>query len=385
MIINPQVILLNKSATLKITALTKKLVAEGKDVVNFAAGEPDFDTPDFIKEAACTAINEGFTKYTPSAGMPALREAIAAKFRTKNNIAYEAKNIIVTSGAKYALYVAFLALLKGGDEVLIPSPYWVSYPEMATLCSAKTKILATSPQNNFKILPDELAQAVTPSTKVLMLNYPSNPTGATYSRRELNALAEVVKDKDIFVISDEIYEVLVYDGNEHVSFASLEGMYERTVTVNGFSKAFSMTGWRLGYLAAPDEFIEQACKIIDHTTSCACAISQRAGLAALGNESIALEVRKTFQSRRDLLMRGLSECKGIKPYKPQGTFYMFCDIRDTKMNSFDFASKLLKEKLVSSIPADAFGWDGFLRLSFSTSDEQIEKGISRIKEFLSNI
>ena len=276
-------------------------------------------------------------------------------------------------------------MLKSGDEILIPSPYWVSYPEMATLCSAKIKFLETKAENNFKILPGELKESITGTTKVLVLNYPSNPTGATYDRDELRALTKVIKDKNISVISDEIYEVLLYDGAEHVSVASLDGMYERTITVNGFSKAYSMTGWRLGYLAGPEELIAQASKIIDHTTSCASAISQRAGLAALGNEKLAQEVKKTFQGRRDLLMKGLSGLKGIEPYKTQGTFYMFCDIRDTNLSSFEFASKLLEEKLVSCIPADAFGWDGYVRLSFSTSNEQIEKGILRIKEFLSDL
>jgi aspartate aminotransferase len=385
MIINSQVASLNKSATLKITALTKKLIAEGKDVVNFAAGEPDFDTPESIKSAACTAVAEGFTKYTPSAGMLPLREAIAADFQSIDNITYQSKNIIVTSGAKYALYVAFLTLLSPGDEIIIPSPFWVSYPEMATLCKARVKLLRTTPQNDFKIVPGKLEAAITKTTKVLILNYPSNPTGMTYTRQELEDLSRVVKSKDLFVVSDEIYRALVYDGLKHTGFASLEGMFEKTITVNGFSKTYSMTGWRLGYLAAPDDIAAQASKIIDHTTSCASSISQRAGIAALADKNIPLEVNKLFQARRDMLWNGLSEVEGLTVYRPKGTFYMFCDISKTGLSSFEFASQLLERKMVSCIPAESFGWEGFVRLSFATSDAQIIKGIERIREFLSEI
>ncbi|MBN3040211.1 MAG: pyridoxal phosphate-dependent aminotransferase [Candidatus Omnitrophica bacterium] len=379
--LNPRVLSLSKSATLKITALTKKLIREGKDVVNFAAGEPDFDTPDFIKQEAIKAINHGFTKYTPSAGVPALREAIAQKLNLENKIPLKPEGVIVTSGAKYAVYVALSTLLEDNQEVIIPSPYWVSYPEMVKLAGAKASYLAADEKDNFKINPLHLEKAINHKTKILILNYPSNPTGITYTYEDLKAISAIVKKRRIYVISDEIYEALLYDGLKHYSFAALPDMFERTITINGFSKAFSMTGWRLGYLAGPEEIINQASKMIDHTTSCACAISQKAAVAAFKYSDWVEESRRIFQKRRDLLFNGLSACPKITPFKSQGTFYMFCDIRKTGLNSFDFASKLLENHLVSCVPADAFGIDGFIRLSFSTSEEQITKGIERIKNF----
>ncbi|MBU1113119.1 MAG: pyridoxal phosphate-dependent aminotransferase [Candidatus Omnitrophica bacterium] len=383
--INPQVTALNKSATLKITALTKKLIAEGKDVVNFAAGEPDFDTPEFIKDQARQALASGLTKYTPSCGIPALREAIAAKLRTENNIPAQAQNVIVTSGAKYAIYVALLTLVQSGDEVIIPSPYWVSYPEMVQLCGAKPKFLKGLKEDDFKITPASLAKAITAKTKVLILNYPNNPTGLTFSRKELEEIYQVVKDRDIFVISDEIYEVLSYDSLEHTSFASLADAAKKTITINGFSKTFSMTGWRLGYLSAPDEVSEQASKIIDHTTSCACSISQNAAFSAFKDQQWPKKVQAIFQERRDIIWKGLKECPELDPIKPQGTFYLFCDISSTGLNASDFATQLLEKHLVSCIPADSFGISGFVRMSFATSNQQISKGIERIKVFLTEL
>jgi len=383
--INPQVSSLNKSATLKIAALTKKLIREGKDVVNFAAGEPDFDTPLFIKEEAKAAIDRGFTKYTPSAGWIELKEAIAVKLNQENKIQASASNIIVTPGAKYAIFMAMFTLLSPGDEIIIPSPYWVSYPEMVKLIAAKTVVLPTKRFNDFKIDPEELEKVITPKTKLLILNYPNNPTGVTYSRQELEEILAVVKEKKILVLSDEIYEVLTYDGREHTSFASLPEAFSSTITINGFSKTFSMTGWRIGYLVADERIINEASKIIDHTTSCASSISQSAALAALSNKEWQEEIRNKFQERRDALWEGLSAFSELKPVKPQGTFYLFCDIRGSGLNSFDFATKLLENFLTSCIPADAFGEEGYLRCSFSTSLEQIAKGVQRIGDFLSTI
>ena len=383
--INPQVSSLNKSATLKITALTKKLIREGKDVVNFAAGEPDFDTPLFIKEEAKAAIDKGLTKYTPSAGWIELKEAIAAKLNQENKIQASASNIIVTSGAKYAIFTAMFTLLSPGDEVIIPSPYWVSYPEMVKLIAAKTVVLPTKRSNDFKVDPGELEKAITSKTKLLILNYPNNPTGATYSRQELEEILAVVKEKKILVLSDEIYEVLTYDGREHTSFASLPEAFSSTITINGFSKTFSMTGWRIGYLVADERIINEASKIIDHTTSCASSISQSAALAALGNKEWQEEIRNKFQERRDALWEGLSNFSELKPVKPQGTFYLFCDIRGSGLGSFDFATRLLENFLTSCIPADTFGEEGYLRCSFSTSLEQIAKGVQRIGDFLNTI
>lgn len=383
--INPQVSSLSKSATLKITALTKKLISEGKDVVNFAAGEPDFDTPLFIKEEAKAAIDKGLTKYTPSAGRVDLKEAIAAKLNQENKIQASASNIIVTSGAKYAIFTAMFTLLSPGDEVIIPSPYWVSYPEMAKLIAAKIVVLPTKRSNEFKVGPEELEKVITSKTKLLILNYPNNPTGVTYSRQELEEILAVVKKKKILVLSDEIYEVLTYDGREHTSFASLPEAFDSTITINGFSKTFSMTGWRIGYLVADQRIINEVSKIIDHTTSCASSISQSAALAALGNKEWKAEIKNKFQERRDALWSGLSAFSELKPIKPQGTFYLFCDIRGSGLNSFDFATKLLENFLTSCIPADPFGQEGYIRCSFSTSLEQIAKGVQRIGEFLATL
>jgi len=376
---------LSSSSTLKITALTKKLKKEGKDVVNFAAGEPDFDTPQFIKEKAKLAIDEGLTKYTPSAGTDEIRQAICRKLKEENNIPCEASNIIVTSGAKYAIFVSMVAFLDKGDEVLIPSPFWVSYPEMVKLCGAKAKIIKTKAKDNFKLSADTLARAISKKTKLLVLNYPSNPTGVTYSEGELKAIYDVVKDKNIIVLSDEIYEILTYDAARHISFASIGDAHKFTVTINGFSKSFSMTGWRLGYLEAAANFIEAISKVIDHTTSCASSVSQAAGLAAIEDKKWPQTMREEFENRRNLLFSGLVPLKKIKPFKPSGTFYMFCDIKKSGLSSVEFSSRLLDEHLVSTIPADSFGAEGFIRLSFATSTQDIEKGIARIKSFISSL
>ncbi len=373
---------LSSSATLKITALTKRLKKEGKDVVNFAAGEPDFDTPLFIKEKAKKAIDDGFTKYTPSAGTNELREAIARKLKEENGIACESSSIIITSGAKYAIYAAMAAFLNPKEEALIPSPYWVSYPAMAIICGAKPKIIKTKERDGFKLTAQTLSKAISKKTKLLILNYPSNPTGATYSNEELKEIYEVIKDKNIIVLCDEIYEALTYDGKKHTSFASIGDAAKFTVTVNGFSKTFSMTGWRIGYLCADKNFAGAISKLIDHTTSCASSISQAAALAAINDKTWPSQMLAKFEERRNLLWEGLKGLRKIKPLLPQGTFYMLCDIKKSGLASMDFSSQLLDKYLVSTIPADSFGAEGFVRLSFATSDEDINKGIARIKSFL---
>ncbi len=383
--LNPRVLALNKSATLKITAATKKLIKEGEDVVNLAAGEPDFDTPQQIKEAAKQAINEGFTKYTPSTGTPELKNAIAQKLIKENGLSVDASNIIVTAGAKYAIFIGIFTLVQPDDEVIMPCPYWVSYPEIVKLAGAKSYFLETKAENDFKINPQDLEKAITPKTKVLILNYPNNPTGTTYSKKELEQIYEIAKKKNIFVLSDEIYESLVYDNTAHLSFASIPGAEKLTLTVNGFSKAFSMTGWRVGYLVGPKKIISAASKIIDHTTSCLTSISQKAALAAFELNQWRLKARAEFENRRNLLWEGLNSCDKIKVIKPKGTFYMFCDITETGLSSFDFANKLLESQRVSCIPASAFGKEGFVRLSFSTNTEQLSKGVDRIKKFISTL
>jgi aspartate aminotransferase len=383
--INPLISSLKGSSTLKITALTKKLKKEGKDIVNFAAGEPDFDTPAFVKDEAKRAIDEGFTKYTPSSGMLELREAIARKLNEENKIACQAQNIIVTCGAKYAIYAAILTVAGKGDQVIIASPYWVSYPEMVRLSGAKIKVIATNSRNSFKIQPKDLQKALTSKTKLLILNYPNNPTGMTYTEEELTQLFEVIRDKGVYILSDEIYEKLIYDGRTHTSFATISGAAKNTLTVNGFSKSFSMTGWRIGYLAADEKIINEASKIIDHTTSCVSSISQRAALVALKNTSWQDTLRAEFEKRRNFLWNGLTDCKKLVPFKSEGTFYMFCDIRKTGLSSEEFASRLLEKKCVSVIPADSFDAEGYVRLSFATALEDIEKGLMRIKQFLNEL
>jgi aspartate aminotransferase len=376
---------LSSSTTLKITALTKKLKIQGKDVVNFAAGEPDFDTPFFIKEAAKKAIDSGLTKYTPSAGTNELREAIARKLKEENAVVCESSNIIVTAGAKYAIYAAMAAFLNPKEEVMIPAPYWVSYPEMAILCGAKSKIIKTKQRDGFKLTAQALSRAITKKTKMLILNYPSNPTGVSYSAEELKEIYEVVKGKNIIVLSDEIYEVLTYDGKKHVSFASIGDASKFTVTVNGFSKSFSMTGWRMGYLAASQNFVGAISKLIDHTTSCASSISQAAALCAINDKEWPNQMRTQFENRRNQLWDGLKGLKKIKPLRPSGTFYMLCDIKKSGLSSLDFSSQLLDKQLVSTIPADSFGAEGFIRLSFATSNDDINKGIARLKTFVNEL
>jgi len=385
--INPQVGALNRSSTLKLTALTKKLKKEGKDVVNFTAGEPDFDTPDFIKKAAKAAIDAGFTKYTPSTGALELREAIVQKLKDDNGLTYTANDIIVSSGAKYAIYIAMLTALEQGSEVILPVPYWVSYPEMIRLCGAQVKFLPCRKEDGFKIDIKALEKAVTPKTRMLVMNYPANPTGVTYTREELLPIAQLAVKKNFYVLSDEIYEKIIFDGLKHISFGALSAdTHKITLTVNGFSKSSAMTGWRLGYLAGPAEFIAQASKVADHTTSCASSISQKAGLAALTDTSWQAAMCKEFEKRRDILFKGLSTCgEKFIPYKPQGAFYMFCDIRKTGLKSDQFCTKLLEKHLVSCIPADSFGAEGYIRLSFATSIADIEKGILRIKKFLGEL
>lgn len=381
--INPRASSLNDSTTLKITALTKRLRQEGKDIVNFAAGEPDFDTPDFIKEAAIKAIRDGFTKYTPSSGILELREAIARKLKEENQLDVGPEDIIVTAGAKYAIFAALFALVSEGEEVIIPSPYWVSYPEMVKLTGGTIRFLETREDNNFKIEVSDLKKVISKNTRVLVLNYPNNPTGVTYTYEELKQIYDIIKDKkNITVISDEIYEALTYDGKKHVSFGAFNGAGDCTVTINGFSKTFSMTGWRMGYLVASRQIINTVSKIIDHTTSCPSSVSQKAAQAALSDRSWQIKAKNEFEKRRDLLWGELSQCRKLKPVKPEGTFYMFCDIAKTGLSSFEFSTKLLEEQLVSCIPADAFGKEGFIRLSFATSMERISKGIDRIKAFI---
>jgi len=372
------------SPTLAISAKAKKLKSEGKDVINFSAGEPDFDTPDFIKEKAIEAIKAGFTKYTPTTGIPELKQAISEKFKKDNALEYSPGQIVVSCGAKHSIFNILFALIEKGDGVIIVSPYWVSYPEMVNLCEGEVQLIKTRPENNFKFTPAELKKNINAKTKLLILNSPSNPCGSVYSKEELERIAEICVAKNIWVLSDEIYEKLVYDGLKHYSLASLnQDIYNLTATVNGVSKAYSMTGWRLGYLAGPPELVRRICDIQDHSTSNPASISQKAALAALQADSdFTKNMCAEFQKRRDYIVSRLDKIKKLSYVKPQGAFYIFIDISGCKMGSLEFASRLLDETFVAVVPGKAFGMDNYVRISFATSLAQIEKGMNRIEEWL---
>ncbi|HNX81247.1 MAG TPA: pyridoxal phosphate-dependent aminotransferase [Candidatus Omnitrophota bacterium] len=375
---------INPSATLAITSKAKKLRSEGKDVVTFAAGEPDFDTPDFIKDAAYEAIKCGFTKYTPTTGIPDLKNAICDKFKKDNGLVYVPSQVIVSCGAKHSIFNALFVLVEKGDEVLIPSPYWVSYPEMVNLCEATPRFIKTSARNKFKMTTADLERAITAKTKVLILNSPSNPTGCVYTKEELEAIAKICVAKRIFVIADEIYEKIIFDGQRHVSIASFsKEIYDLTITVNGLSKSHSMTGWRIGYVGAPQDIADAISKFQDHSTSNPTSIAQKAAVAALrAPDDFCVRMCAEFEKRRDYIVKRLSSIKQFNVVRPEGAFYVFCGIKGIKLDSLQFAVRLLDEALVAVIPGVSFGWDEFVRFSFATNIEQIEKGVTRIEEWL---
>lgn len=372
------------SPTLGITSRAKKMRQDGVDVVGFGAGEPDFETPRHIKDSAIKAISEGFTKYTPSTGIPRLKEAICEKLERDNSLKYEPSQIAVSCGAKHCLYNILQVICNEADEVIIPSPYWVSYPEMVKLACARPVVLETAQKGGFKIAPELLKAKLSKNAKVLILNSPCNPTGSVYTRGELEAIAEVVVQAGIFVISDEIYEHLIYDGQKHVSMASLSrAIYELCLVVNGVSKSYSMTGWRIGYLAGAQEAVRAIGRLQDHSTSNPSSISQMAALAALtGDQGCVRQMREEFQKRRDYMAGRLEKIEKLSFLKPQGTFYIFCDISGLGMGSVEFAQRLLEEAKVAVIPGEGFGWDTHIRLSFATSMENIKKGMDRIEDFI---
>lgn len=378
---------LNPSSTLTITAKTKKLKSEGHDIVNFAAGEPDFDTPDFIKDAAITAIKAGFTKYTPTTGIPELKKIISDKLRKDNSLEYDSSQIAVSCGAKHSIFNALFVLLNKGDEVIIPSPYWVSYPEMVRLAEGKPCFIETSPENDFKITIKDLEKYTNPKTKAIILNSPSNPTGCIYTEDELRQIAKICVAKKIFVISDEIYEKIMFDNLRHVSIASFgKDIYNLTVTVNGLSKSYSMTGWRIGYLAGPADIVDAVSKLQDHSTSNPASISQKAAVAALNvPDDFPKLMAAEFQKRRDYAIERLGKIKKISFVKPKGAFYIFCDISNAGLDSLTFANRLLEEVYVSLIPGIGFGKDDYVRISFATALTQIEKGMNRIEGWLNKL
>jgi len=377
---------INPSATLAITAKAKKLKSEGKDIINFAAGEPDFDTPDFIKDAAIASIKAGFTKYTPTTGIPELKNLISNKFKKDNSLDYAPSQIVVSCGAKHSLFNTLLALVDREDEVLIPSPYWLSYPEMVNLSEGIVHFIKTSPVNNFKITIADLEKNINAKTKMLILNSPSNPTGCVYNLEELKEIARICVAKKIFVTSDEIYEKIIYDNLKHISIASLgKDIYDLTITVNGLSKSFSMTGWRIGYLGGAQYIVEAISKIQDHSTSNPASISQKAAVAALNApDDFSRNLCQEFQKRRDYLAKRLSGIKKISFVLPQGAFYVFCDISQTGLDALTVANRLLDEAQVALIPGEGFGRNDYIRISFATSLQHLEKGMDRIEEWLGN-
>jgi aspartate aminotransferase len=379
---------INPSSTLAITSRAKKLKAEGKDVISFAAGEPDFDTPDFIKDAAVEAIKSGFTKYTPSTGTPELKKLICEKFKRDNGLDYKPEQVVVSCGAKHSIFNTLLVLVDPGDEVLIPSPYWVSYPEMVNLCGGKPRFIKTFAGNSFKVSPKDLERNVRAKTKLFVLNSPSNPTGCVYERGELQEIAEICARKNIFVISDEIYENIIFDGLKHESIAaSNPEIYNLAITINGLSKSHSMTGWRIGYLGAPADIAEAISRLQDHSTSNPSSISQKAAQAALTDTSsgFSKKMAAEFQARRDYIVTRLKKIKKMNYILPRGAFYIFCGISKTKLDSVTFASRVLDEALVAVIPGNGFGKDDYIRMSFATGLKQIEEGMNRIENWVSRL
>ena len=374
---------LTPSLTLSIDSKAKAMKAEGIDVCGFGAGEPDSDTPEHIKRAAIEALEAGFTKYTPNAGIPELRQAIADKLAADNGLNYRAGQIVVSNGAKHACYNAILATCQPGDEVIIPAPYWVSYPDMVRLVGAEPVIVPTSERNAWKMRPEDFENAMTPRTKMLIMNSPGNPTGSVYTREELEAIVNVAAEEDIYVLSDEIYEKLVYDDAKHVSIGSLsKEAYDLTITVNGFSKSYAMTGWRLGYLAAPDAVVRAVDSIQSHTSSNPCSFSQYGALAALkGDQQPLADMREEFEMRRNYMFDRISKISNVTAIKPQGAFYMLVNISQLGLTSQNFADRLLSKANVAVVPGAAFGDDRTVRFSYATSLDVIKKGLDRFQDF----
>src|SRR6476469_130172 len=375
------------SITLAIAAKAKAMKAEGIDVCSLSTGEPDFDTPEHVKAAAKQALDEGKTKYGPVAGEPLLKAAIARKLRDDNNLNYQPENIIVTNGGKHSLYNLMMALIEPGEEVIIPAPYWLSYPEMVKLASGKPVIVRTDASTGYKITPEQLSRAITPKTKLFVLNSPSNPTGMVYTLAEIKALAEVIVDRDILVVADEIYEKIIYDGAQHVSIGSLgKEIFDRTLISSGFAKAYSMTGWRIGYLAGPIELIKATSTIQGHSTSNVCTFAQYGAIAALESSQESVEkMRLAFAERRQVIFELLDAVPGISCIKPDGAFYMFVNISKTGMNSLEFCDAFLEQQQVAVIPRIAFVADDHIRLSYATDLGTIKKAVERLDKFVRSI
>jgi aspartate aminotransferase len=375
------------SVTLTIAALAKAMQQDGKDVCSFSAGEPDFDTPAHIKTAAQQALDLGKTKYGAAAGEIRLREAIATKLQQDNQLNYRAANILVTNGGKHSLYNLMMALLDPGDEVIIPAPFWLSYPEMVKLAGGVPVIVHTDSTTDYKITAAALDAAITPKTKLFVLNSPSNPSGVVYTRAELQALAKVIVDRQILVVSDEIYEKIIYDGVEQVSIGALGAdIFQRTIISSGFAKAYSMTGWRVGYLAAPVELIQAASTLQGHSTSNVCTFAQYGAIAALEGDQECVEImRQAFAMRRQAILERLHDIPGLSCAKPDGAFYLFINIASTKLTSLEFCQQLLERQQVAAIPGLPFGADDHIRLSYATDLDTIDKGMSRLNKFVRSL
>ncbi|MFA6187650.1 MAG: pyridoxal phosphate-dependent aminotransferase [Sulfuricurvum sp.] len=376
---------LSESITIAISTLAQELKAQGKDIISFSAGEPDFDTPQVIKDAAIRAINEGFTKYTAVDGIPELKAAIAHKLLRDNGLSYKPNQIIVNNGAKHSLYNLFATTIQAGDEVIIPAPYWVTYPELVQYCGGTVVEIMTDDNSGFKITPEQLKNALTPNTKMLILTSPSNPTGAIYSRDELVALGKVLEGTNVLVASDEMYEKLIYDG-EFVSAASVsDDMFGRTITINGLSKSVAMTGWRFGYMAsAHTEIIQATKKLQSQSTSNINSITQKAAIVGLNGEADAdiESMRQAFKARRDEAVKLFNEIEGLSVLSPAGAFYLFVNIKAISNDSMEFCKGLLEDQGVAVIPGLGFGSEGYFRFSFATDIESIRKGIKRIAAYV---
>ena len=375
---------LSPSLTLAIDSKAKAMKATGEDVVGFGAGEPDFDTPQHIKDAAAKALADGFTKYTPAAGIPELRQAIADKHKRENGLTYKPSQIIVSCGGKHSCYNVIIATCEEGDEVIIPAPYWLSYPEMVKLAGAAPVIIETTDKTEFKVTPQQLRNAITPRTRLFVLNSPSNPTGSVYTPEEIKALGDICVEKGVLIMSDEIYEHLLYDGAKVKSVASFsQAHYEHTIVVHGFAKAWSMTGWRLGWCAAPEPIAKAIDAIQSHSTSNPTSFAQKGGVAALtGPQDHLPKWLAEFAKRREYAFKKLNSIPGVSCVNAKGAFYLFPNIAKTGLKSTEFCAKLLEQQKVAAVPGIAFGADDYLRISYATSMVNIEKGLDRMEKFV---
>jgi aspartate aminotransferase len=378
---------LTPSLTLVIDAKAKQMKADGIDVVGFGAGEPDFATPKHITDAAIKALQEGFTKYTPSSGIPELRQAAADKFKRDNGLSYKPSQIIISCGGKHSCCNVILATCNPGDEVIIPAPYWLSYPEMARLAEATPVILPTSDQTEFKVTPEQLRAAITPRTRLFILNSPSNPTGSLYTPDEIKALGDVCVENGILIMSDEIYEKLIYDGAQHASVAGFsQKHYEHTIIVHGLAKAYSMTGWRIGLTAAPEPIAKAIDAIQSHSTSNPTSFAQKGAVAALnGPQDHIAGWLAEFAKRRAYAWKKLNGIPGISCVNARGAFYLFPNISKTGLGSIDFCAQLLEKEKVAAVPGVAFGADDYIRISYATSMENIKKGLDRLENFVKSL